>query len=173
MFATRALLSLAVAAGLAQGLVAQSQAPALDLKLGLWENTIVTSMGMPPVDTSKMSPQQAAQMAEAMKSMGGDKTMTNKSCLKKEDLSKNDFMMPNSANMTCNRTVTSNTKTQYVADVTCTGAQEMKGHITIEAPSATAFSGSMKMATSTQGRKMDVSMKMSGKYLGADCGTVK
>jgi len=174
MTVTRQLVSTLVLAGFAGVLQAQAQAPVLDLKFGLWENTIVTSIGgMPPVDTSKMPPEQAAKMAEAMKGMLGEKTVTDKSCLKKEDLAKDAFMMPNSANMTCTRAVTTNTRTQYVADVTCTGQQQMKGHIAIEAQSATAFTGSMNMAASGQGRTMDVSMKMAGKFLSADCGTVK
>jgi hypothetical protein len=172
MTVTRQFVSTLLIAGF--GSVVLAQAPALDLKFGLWENTIVTSIGgMAPPDTSKMPPEQAAKIAEAMKSMSGEKTMTSKSCLKKEDLAKDSFMMPNSANMTCTRTVTTNTRTQYVADVTCTGQQQMKGHIAIEAQSATAFAGSMKMASSAQGRSMDVSMKMTGKFLDADCGTVK
>ena len=66
MIATRALLSSVVLVGLSAVLVAQT--PALDVKLGLWENTIVTNMGgPPPIDTSKMSPEQPAKMAEAMK----------------------------------------------------------------------------------------------------------
>ena len=173
MFVTRAVLSFLVAVGMGHGLGAQAQVPALDLKFGLWENTIVTSVAMPPMDTSKMSPQQAAQMAEAMKGMSGDKTMTDKSCLKKEDLAKSDFMMPNGANMTCNRTVTTNTKTQYIADVTCTGQQQLTGHIAIDAQSSAGFTGSMKMVSAAQGRTVNMSMKMTGKYLGADCGTVK
>ena len=68
--------------GVATVLVAQ--APALDIKLGLWENTVVTSMGgmaMPQMDTSKLPPEQAAKIAEAMKGMSGDRTVTEKNCL--------------------------------------------------------------------------------------------
>jgi len=173
MVAPRALISSLIAVGFSSVLVAQ--APMLDLKFGLWENTIVTSMaGTPPLYTSKMSPEQAARAAEAMKGMGGERTATEKNCLKKEDLAKDSFMMPNSANMTCTRNVTSNTRTQFVADVTCTGQQSLKGHIAIDAsPGGSAFTGTMKMDSTTPGRPMGVSIKMSGKYLAADCGTVK
>jgi len=173
MVAPRALISSLIAVGFSSVLLAQ--APALDLKFGLWENTIVTSIGgAPPVDTSQMSPEQAAKIAEAMKAMGGEKTTTEKSCLKKEDLAKDAFMMPNSPGMTCTRNVTSNTKTQFVADITCTGTQSTKGHIAMEAvPGGTAYSGTMKMDSTIQGRAMGVSIKMSGKYVAADCGTVK
>jgi Protein of unknown function (DUF3617) len=173
MVATRTLLSSVVLVGLTA--VLAGQAPALDVKLGLWENTVVTNMGgAPPIDTSKMSPEQAAQMAAAMKGMMGERTMTEKSCVTKEDLAKDSFMLPQESGMKCARTITTNTRTAYVADVSCTGQGEMKGQISIESTGGgTAFTGSMKMATSAPGRTMNITMKMSGKYLGAECGNVK
>jgi hypothetical protein len=82
--------------------------------------------------------------------------------------------LPNESGMTCTRTLTTNTRTAYVADVNCTGEREMKGQVSIETTGGgTAFTGSMTMATTAQGRTMNVAMKMSGKYLSADCGTVK
>ena len=131
MIATRTLLSSVALIGLSAVLVAQ--APALDVKLGLWENTIVTNMGgAPPVDTSKMTPEQAAKIAAAMKGLMGERTMTDKTCVKKEDLAKDSFMLPHESGMTCTRTITTNTRSAYVADVTCTGEREMKGQISIE-----------------------------------------
>jgi len=126
------------------------------------------------VDTIKMTPEQAARADEAMKGMCGETTTTEKSCLKKEDLAKDSFMMPNSANMTCTRKVTANTSTQFAADITCTGQQSLKGHVTIDAsPGGSAFTGIMKMDSTTPGRPSGVSIKMSGKYLAADCGATK
>jgi hypothetical protein len=176
MVVPRTLLSSVALVAFSAALVAQ--APALDLKFGLWENTIVTNMGgTPPIDTSKMSPEQAAKMTaalEMMKGSMGERTITDKSCVKKEDLAKDSFMMPRESGMTCTRTITTNTRTGYVANVSCTGDREMKGQVSIETTAGgTAFTGSMKMDTITQGRTMNVTMKMSGKYLGADCGTVK
>jgi hypothetical protein len=173
MIATRALLSSVVLAGLSAVLVAQ--APALDVKYGLWENTIVTNIGgVPPIDTSKMTPEQAAQVAAAMKGAMGAKTITDKSCVTKEKLADDTFMMPAQSGMTCKRTVITNSKTSYVADVRCTGDRDMTGKINIQTTAGgSAFTGSMDMAATTQGKTMNVNMKMSGKYLGADCGTVK
>src|SRR5262245_15708355 len=109
MIVKRALLSSVVLAGLGAVLVAQ--APALDVKFGLWENTIVMNMGgAPPVDTSKMTPEQAAQMAAAMKAMG-ERTVTDKTCVTKEDLANESFMLPQTGGMTCTRKITTNTKT--------------------------------------------------------------
>ena len=173
MIVRRALISSFAIVGLG-GLVA-AQAPALDLKFGLWENTVVTNIGgAPPVDTSKMSPEQAAKMAEAMKSLAGDRTMTEKTCVKKEDLEKDSFMLPHDANTTCTRTVGTNTRAAYVADVTCTGDRPMKGQVNIQSlAGGTAFKGAVKMETSALGRTTNVAMTLTGKYLGPDCGSVK
>lgn len=174
MIAARTLLSSVALAGLCAVLGAQVP-PALDVKLGLWENTIVTNMGGAlPIDTSKMSPDQAAKVAAAMKGMTGERTITQKSCVKKEDFAKDSFMLPQESGMACTRTITTNSRTAYVADVTCTGERAMTGKVSIETTAGgTSMNGSMNMATTAQGRTMNIAMKMSGKYLGADCGTVK
>ena len=157
------------------GVILVAQAPVLDLKLGLWENTIVTNIGgAPPVDTSKMSPEQAAKIAEAMKGLAGDRTMTEKSCIKKEDLENESFMLPHDAKTTCTRTVGTNTRASFVADVTCTGDRPMKGQVNIQSlAGGAAFKGAVKMETSAGGRTTNLAMTMTGKYLGPDCGSVK
>src|SRR5687767_10146367 len=106
MFATRTIASAVLLAGVTTVLMAQ--APVLDVKLGLWENTVVTNMGMaaPQVDTSKMPPEQAAKIAEMMKGMMGDRTVVEKNCLTKEDLARDSFMMPESSPQKCSRTIT-------------------------------------------------------------------
>ena len=174
MFATRTITSSILAAGVTTVLMAQ--APALDVRLGLWENTIVTNMGMaaPPVDTSKMPPDQAAKIAEAMKGMMGDRTMVEKNCLTKEDLAKDSFMMPEDSKQKCTRTITTNTRSTFAATITCTGERDTRGEINVESlAGGTAYKSTMKMAATGRGRTMNMTMTMTGKYLGADCGSVK
>jgi hypothetical protein len=173
MFRTRAIASSILIVGVAT--VAMAQAPALDIKVGLWENTIVTNMAgaAPAVDTSKMPPEQAAKIAEALKGMG-NRTIVEKNCLTKEDMAKDTFMMPENSAQKCTRTVTTNTKTTYAATVTCSGQRDSKGEVNIEAGAGgTSYNGTMKMATMNAGRSMNLTMTMTGKYLGAACGAVK
>ena len=174
MFVARTISSSILVLGVTAVLVAQ--APVLDVKLGLWENTIVTNIGgmaMPQVDTSKMPPEQAAKIAAAMKGMGGQ-PVTEKHCLTKEDLANDSFMMPKDNKMTCTRTVTTNTKATFAADVNCTGERAVKGQINVESlDGGNAFKGAMKMATTSGAQTINVNMTMSGKYLGPDCGDVK
>ena len=174
MLAARTISSSILVVGITAVLAAQ--APVLDVKLGLWENTIVTNIGgmaMPQMDTSKLPPDQAAKIAEAMKGMGGQ-TVTEKRCLTKEDLANESFMMPKNNKMTCTRTVTTNTKAVFAADVNCTGERTVKGQINVESLSGgDAFKGAMKVATTSGTQTINLNMAMSGKYLGPDCGDVK
>ena len=76
-----------VAAALAQ------VTPALNIKFGLWELSIDMggAAGMPPgVDLSKMTPEQQAAMAQAMRGRGMTPGggMAVKSCMTKEKLDK-------------------------------------------------------------------------------------
>ena len=66
--------------------VAVAQAPALDVKMGLWELTSVSEVGgqMPGYDTSKMTADQKAKMDEAMKAIMGKHTSTDTTCMTKE-----------------------------------------------------------------------------------------
>jgi Protein of unknown function (DUF3617) len=174
MLAARTISSSILVVGITAVLAAQ--APVLDVKLGLWENTIVTNIGgmaMPQMDTSKLPPDQAAKMAEAMKGMGGQ-TVTEKNCLTKEDLANESFMMPKDNKMTCTRTVTTNTRAVFAADINCTGERTVKGQINVESlAGGNAFKGAMKMATTSGTQTINLNMNMSGKYLGPDCGDVK
>ena len=67
------------------GAVLMAQAPVLDIKLGLWENSVTMNMGGLPagIDTSKMTPEQKAQMGAAAAAMSGQ-PITTKTCLERK-----------------------------------------------------------------------------------------
>jgi hypothetical protein len=165
--------SVAVAASMAATLVAQ--APALDVKYGLWEMSNVTNLGgqMPQVDTSKMTPEQKAKMDEAMKQMMGAHTTVTKSCITKEKVEKSVFMMDDQPGMKCSQKITTNTKTTLEASLSCTGEHAMSGQMHIEALSPTSMKGTIKSSGAMQGASMTATINMTGKWLGADCGDVK
>src|SRR6187402_3592576 len=98
-----------------------AQAPALDLKLGLWEQTILTKLdGLPPgIDTSKIPPEQLKQMMAAL----GEHPIITRACITKEDLADETFMLQAQPDVKCKRTLSTNTKTSYAAQIDCTGAR--------------------------------------------------
>jgi len=150
-----------------------AQAPALDVKMGLWEITSTINVGgaMPVPDTSGMTPEQKQRMESAMRGVMGQPTVT-KTCMTREKFNDSNFMSSGSDG-TCKQVLTTNTATALDGTVTCTGDRAMTGEMHVRASSPTAFAGTMKMNAAAAGRPMAVDVKMQGKWLGADCGDVK
>ncbi len=150
-----------------------AQAPALNVKMGLWEITSTMNMGgaMPVPDTSNMTPEQKQRMESAMRGAMGQ-PMVTRTCMTREKFNDSNFMSSGSDN-TCKQVLTTNTATTLDGTVTCTGDRAMSGEMHVQAPSPTAFTGTMKVNAAAGGRAMVVDMKMQGKWLGADCGDVK
>ena len=165
----------AAAASLSLSAIVFAQAPALDVKMGLWEITSTSNVGgqMPTIDTSKMTPEQKARMEAAMKGMLSPQSNVTKSCMTREKFNRSNFMTDDGAGVTCKQTISTNTRTSLEANVVCTGKLTSTGQIHIDAPSPTSFTGSVKSANSEQGRTMTMNMTMTGKWLGADCGKVQ
>ena len=153
-----------------------AQAPVLDVKMGLWEISSVTRIAgqMPGMDTSKMTPQEKAQMEAAMKSMmGTDHPIVSKTCVTREKFDKSNFLMEDSKGMTCKQTTTTNTHTALEAHVVCAGAHSMTIQMHVDALSPTSFKGTMKSSTTENGKTLTADATMTGKWLAAECGDVK
>jgi hypothetical protein len=165
----------AAAASLSLSAIVLAQAPALDVKMGLWEITSTTNIGgqIPTIDTSRMTPEQKARMEAAMKGLVGPHSNVTKSCMTKEKFNRSSFMTDGDPGATCKQTMSTNTRTSMDANVVCTGKRTTTSQMHIDAPSPTSFTGSVKSASAEQGQTMTVNVTMTGKWLGADCGTVQ
>jgi hypothetical protein len=154
--------------------VVLAQVPALDVKMGLWEITSTSQVGgsMPSIDTSKMTPEQKAQMEAAMKSMMGAHQNVAKSCITKEKFEK-EGIMPAEKGQDCKQTIVTNTRAALDAKVVCTGDRPMTAQLHADALSSTSFKATIKSSTTDQGKQMTVDVAMTGKWLAADCGSVK
>ena len=154
-------------------LVAQTPArPLLDVRMGLWEVTSTTELGgIPGVDTSKMSAQQQAQIAAAMAGAMGKPTV-NKSCMTREKFVTAVPPM-DQPGTTCQQSIQTNTAKVLENTMTCTGARPSKAVARTEAQSPTAFTGTVTSTSTSGSRQTSVTIKMAGKWLGADCGSVK
>ncbi len=157
------------------GALLAAQAPNLDVKMGLWEvTTVSSSAGTPQIDTSKMTPEQAARVQAAMRgrAAGQPQAHVTKTCMTKEKFAKGAFASNDNPN--CTQKITANTRSSMDATVVCTGEQPSTSTFHFEASSPTAFTATVKMNMSggrADGMKVDVAL--SGKYIGADCGTIK
>jgi Protein of unknown function (DUF3617) len=150
-----------------------AQAPALDVRTGLWEiASTATTAGSPPgIDVSKMTPEQKARMEAAMKARQGPHLA--KTCITKEKLAKSPFLTQDESDANCTTTLTTNTRAALDGTKTCTGDRAMTVHIHVDALSPTSIKGTFKISRDGQGRNMTTDFAMDGKWLAAACGDVK
>ena len=163
----------AMIAGLTTALVAQG-APKINVKMGLWEVTSTTNISgdAPMPDTSQMTPQQAAAVKAAMGAMMGPHSTTAKQCLTKEKFDQG--MLTDQKN--CKTTIGTNTSTVLEVQMACDmgqGQGKMSGLMHFEAPTSESMAGSFKGTSSMGAQTMNVTGTYAGKWLGADCGSVK
>src|SRR5579864_2566698 len=170
-------LGAGVAAALTVTAVLAAQKPNLHVKMGLWETTVKMNMGnmpqMPQMSDdqlAKMPPAQRQQIENMMKTMQGA-PVTTKSCMTPEKFARSSFLQQR-PNQECTQTITTNTARAMDATIVCTGANPMTAQMHIEAVSANEYKGLMKGKATTRGGEMDMTIDMSGKWLGADCGDV-
>jgi len=162
----------AVAASLSLSVIAIAQTPALDVKMGLWEITSSTSIGgeLPDFDLSKVPPAQRAQMEAALKAAAGSH-VTN-TCMTREKFNKSNFMADDEGGK-CKHTITTNTRTTLDVSSVCTGERSRTEQMHLDALSPTSVTGTVKGTNTEKGKTMTVDMKMTGKWLSADCGKDK
>jgi Protein of unknown function (DUF3617) len=147
----------------------------LNVKTGLWETTVTTSMSghmpIPPETLAKLTPEQRARFEAAMKSMAKAKSNTNKSCLTKEKLEKDPF---NREDKACTETVLASTGSQMEVREVCT-RENSKADITVHlvASDSEHVTGTIKTNVSGGGNTMTADGKMTSKWLGPACGNVK
>jgi hypothetical protein len=164
----------------AAALPAQEIKP-FDVKLGLWETTTSTDMSgmamptmpqIPPEVLSQMPPEQRARVEAMMKGRGGSpRSMTVKSCITKDTLSRGSAF--GQSDKSCTLTVVSSTATKQVLHMDCTrDNNHMTGDMTIERVDAEHVKGTSVIKAEGEHA---ISMKSSfeTKFVSADCGDVK
>lgn len=171
---TRILLAVAFLAPLAGW--AADPVP-MDVKLGLWESTVTTHLGMPALPAellAKLTPEQRAKMEAAMQGRGGGspRTDTTRHCITKETLNQA-LSFGENKSQNCRRTLVSSTGAKQVVHVECTTAAiTTSGDLEFEAVDRETIKGSMVMNAGQGGRGMSTKMEFTSKWLGADCGDV-
>ena len=170
-------IALSLCATLASIALAQAADPAFDVKPGLWE---ITSMGsatgappIPPEALAKLSPEQRAKMEAAMQAAmaRNGQPRTSKSCITQAQLEKGPNFGPH--DKSSKQTIVSRTASLMETRVECTGEQKMSGTFRFQALSRETVRGEVTMAISGGGNTMNSNRTLEGKWLGADCGSVK
>ena len=168
--------ALAVVAGMA---TPRAQAHPLDVKLGLWEMAMSNQMsGVPPIDTSQMTPEQRARVEAMMAQMRGRANASSaprviKTCITKEKLEKEAFEFNDRQDSSCKRTLASSSSKEQVMHMECTSGQRVtSGDMRLEvlAPDHVQMTG--KMAANGP-NPMSFNMNVDAKWVAASCGDVK
>lgn len=149
-----------------------------NIKPGLWEITSTGSTtGVPPIPAdvlAQMSPAQRTRIEAAMKAAIAHSSAPHvfKSCVTEKQLEKGpDFA--NRSERSCKQTVLKRTASAIEVHVECTGKEKMSGVFRYRATSREAFRGTTDFAVSNGDRTMTSKRSVEGKWLGADCGSVK
>ncbi len=153
----------------------------LNVKLGLWENTVTHSMtgmpampAIPPDALAKMTPEARARVEAMMNKSGagGPATNVSKSCITQEKLDK--LSAFDISQQGCTRTVISSTGSRLEMKIHCEQKQATSdGTVVVEATSPDSTKGTMHMVTNAAGRNMNMDFTFSSRYLGPSCGDIK
>ena len=156
---------LALVAALTMPCAARAQP--FDVNPGTWETTTTMSGNLVSPDMlAKLTPERRAMVEKMMadKGISGGKPTVGRSCVRKEDLDKDNFGRPPADN--CTQTTTSRSPTRLVMETTCSGPPPLKGTVVIEAKTPRSVVGTIDQERADGSR---FRIDMVGKWIGARC----
>jgi hypothetical protein len=154
----------------------------LNIKPGLWEvssnPTVTGQMPIPEEELAKLTPEQRARMEAAMKNYAtpAAKPRVYKECMTAEKIAKGFPINAPDAAPSCKRKIVSSTASELTLHDECDkGSQKTVSDMHFNVKSGTHVDGTLKVIiSSSDGKKtMTVNSNLQGKWLGADCGSVK
>ena len=176
------LTLLALAAGCASALPAQAQAQALNMKPGLWElnnqvsssdPTIQSAMSEMQKQLANMSPQQRQAMQQMMDrngvqiKLGAGGALQSRMCMTREMIARREFPVQEGE---CKQDFTPLSANRLKVAFSCTKPRASgEGELTMD--SDTSYRARVKIRS--EERSGTVDMDVNGKWLGADCGSVR
>jgi hypothetical protein len=160
-------------------LTAHAAAEALHIEPGLWDVTYSYSLqGRPPAQLlASATPEKRAAMEKAWAARAGQtKTNTSQTCVTAEELAKGTAFEndPDEAKKGCERTVSTQTATQWNIVEHCAGSGGTADrNVQISAAGPRAVSGSMNAVKGEGSAASGLNMTFTGKWVAKDCGDVK
>lgn len=172
------------AAALFSGVVGSSHAQPQKMRPGLWEHTVSmksqsgqmeAAMAQMQQSMASMPPAQRKQMEEMLAQQGvsmGPKGQTVKVCVSPEQADMDRLPAQEGCTQNVRRTGP-NTVSMSFSCKPAGGEPPTSGEGTITFNGPTAYTGNFKVVTSAGGKPEQIDMAQSGKWLGADCGSLK
>jgi Protein of unknown function (DUF3617) len=145
------------------------------VKPGLWEMTTkVQTQGsmMPPDVYAQMPPAQRAQIEARMAQ--SRQPQTRRHCVTQADIDKG-LQLADETRGRCTTKLVSNSRTAMVVRVSCRGRDggTSTGVTRFTTTDGTTMDGRFTMDVTARQTNMTIKGRMSGRWLGANCGTVK
>jgi len=149
----------------------------LNVKPGLWETTLDSERSgtppIPPEALAKMSPEQRAKLEAAIQQSLGPQHRVAKRCVTQADIDKGFEGMERMGHGNCTQNVTSSTSSLRAGSFSCTGAQTTSGTYRVEARRPDSVVANWDVTVGNGDKAMKMKSVMQGKWLGADCGSLK
>jgi hypothetical protein len=161
-----------VRAGLVLGAVAllPNAALAAHGKAGLWE--VTTHMSMPGM-SAQIPPEALARMKAMGIQMPGNQTFTAQHCVTAEEAAL-DKPPPMHSSQDCTTSNVTHDAHSFNVDMVCKGDNmDGQGHATVTYDSDEHYSGSFSFTGTAHGHPANMTNSFEGKWISADCGSVK
>jgi len=158
------------------GLWAQDKIQPMDVKPGLWQVTMTTTMaGQVPADLlQKLTPEQRAKFEERMAARSGEpnKPMTYKSCITQEQINKGYSFAED--RHSCTSTVVSSSRSKEDVRLECSeNGMKLNGTVHLERIDSEDVKAQLESVGTDGERTIHSNATLAGKWLGSDCGTTK
>ncbi|MGH6876045.1 MAG: DUF3617 domain-containing protein [Rhizomicrobium sp.] len=138
-------------------------------KPGLWE--ITTRMNMPGM-TAQIPPEALACMRAMGVQMPDSRSFTTQHCMTPEEVAA-DKPPPMRNNKYCTMNNSRFGAHSFTADMTCSGEMQGQGHVSVTYDGDEHYSGNYTFTGSAQGHPQNMTTSFEGKWISADCGSVK
>ena len=179
-FASTKLLQMVFAGLAVTALVQAAELTRPDVKPGLWEVTnnpqISGEMPIPADQLAKMTAEQRARLQAAMQAntAKGNKPRVYKECMTPEKIARGFETGPKGDDSSCKRNVISSTAKELTLHDECS-KQDRKTvtDLHFEVKGGKQMNGRINVVINSGGKTMTVNSTIQGKWLGANCGTVK
>ena len=153
--------------------VAAIAAPCIALaahgKVGLWE--ISTRVDMPNM-MAQIPPEQMARMKAMGVQMPNGQTITSRHCMTAAEVAV-DGPPPLRHADDCKMGNMSHDAHTLTADMLCSGEMQGQGHLTVTYDSNEHYSGSYAFNGTAHGHPQNVNTSFEGRWISADCGSMK
>jgi hypothetical protein len=144
----------------------------LKVKPGLWETTTTTEKksAKQPTNLDKLTKEQRAKVERKLAERIKKESRTVQACLNEAQLSNGEAFLGKTHQGSCKRMIQTQTATNLIATVECTGANSVTGRVEMHATDEEHMSGTVTMTYGPADKmQLRTNSDISARWLGSDC----